>query len=384
MQSLTQVAVLLLAAVVLGRLARRLGMPPVVGELAAGVALAPLFSGPGPLLEDVGQLGVLLLVALTGAHLDLGLVRRRSGAVAAIGLVALVIPLAGGLAAGVAMAGWSPFAMFLGVAMCVSAIPVIAKTMADMDLLHRDVAHLTLASATVDDVFGWALFSLAAAGFGLGTVRALGGLVAVVLAAIVLRPLARHVLRAGGPAAFVVISFLSASATQALGLEAIFGAFVAGVMAGSCGEPGPVRLAPLRTVVMTVLAPLFFATAGLRMDLTTLAQPAVLVPALALLAIAVAGKLGGGYLGARLAGLRRPEAVAVGAGLNARGAVEVVIAGAALRLGAFTVPMYTTIIVIALVTSLMAPPILRAAMSRLAETPAELRRREDDLIASSS
>jgi Kef-type K+ transport system membrane component KefB len=131
------------------------------------------------------------------------------------------------------------------------------------------------------------------------------------------------------------------------------------------------RLAPLRTFVMAVLAPLFFATAGLRMDLTALAQPAVLAAALLVLAIAIAGKFAGAYLGARAARLPHWDAVALGAGLNARGAIEVIIAIVGLQLGVLTTATYTIIVLVAIVTSLIAPPMLRFAARHIEVTDEE-------------
>src|SRR5262249_6133163 len=133
----------------------------------------------------------------------------------------------------------------------------------------------------------------------------------------------------------------------------------------------PKRLAPLRTIVLSILAPIFLASAGLRMDLTTLANPVVLLAAAAALAIAIVGKFTGAYLGARLSRMGHWEGVAVGAGMNARGVVEIVVAMVGLRLGVLNVTSYTIVALIAIVTSLMAPPLLRMAMSRVSQNAEE-------------
>ncbi|MDX6739594.1 cation:proton antiporter [Actinocorallia sp. A-T 12471] len=403
---LLQVGALLALAVGLGALARRLGMPAIVGELCAGVLLGPsvadhLFPGftawllpkdPGQfhLLDAAAQLGVLLLVGITGIQLDLGLLRRRGMTAARVSLFGLLVPLALGVGAGLLLPGSllgegadrNVFAFFLGVAMCVSAIPVIAKTLMDMGLLHRDVGQLTLTAGMFDDAVGWFLLSIVSAmatvGVTTGTVAtSIGHLGLVVVAAFLARPLLRRLLRATGDdtgrtvSVLVVVMILAAAATHALKLEAIFGAFVAGAVMGTTGEVTAERLAPLRTLVLAVLAPLFFATAGLRMDLTALAEPSVLGAALAVLAIAVVGKFLGAFAGAALSGLSRWEALALGAGMNARGVVEVVVAMVGLRLGILTTATYTIIVLVAIVTSLMAPPTLRFAMRRVAPTAEE-------------
>ncbi|TDB90715.1 cation:proton antiporter [Actinomadura sp. KC216] len=405
---LLQVGVVLLMALLLGRLAARLRMPAVVGELTAGVLLGPsVFHQLAPgasgwllpaepeqvhLLDAVGQIGVLLLVGITGAHLDLKLVRRQGATAATVSAFGLVIPLAMGVGIGYLLpasltGGAQPevFALFLGVAMCVSAIPVIAKTLIDMRLIHRDMAQLTLTAGMIDDAFGWLLLSVVSAmattGVRAGAVAlsvvALAGvlLVALVLGRLVVGRLFRAVGDPGGTVAVVtVIVLLSAAGTQALGLEAVFGAFVAGVVISEFGRPDPARLAPLRTVVLTFLAPVFFATAGLRMDLTALARPDVLGFALLILATAFAGKFLGAYFGARARRLTRWEGLALGAGMNARGVIQVIVAMVGLRLGVLNAEMYTVLVLVSVVTSLSSPPILRVSMNRIEETEEERNR----------
>lgn len=403
---LLQLAFLLLLALVLGRLAERFNMPAVAGELCAGVLvgpsiLQPLLPGLSAwllpqqpaqmhLLDAVGMLGVLLLVGVTGAELKFDLVRRRGLTAARVSIAGLLLPLGLGIGIGFVLprsflpSGTDPtvFALFLGVAMCVSAIPVIAKTLLDMKLLHRDIGQLILAAGVVDDVAGWFLLSVVSA---MATAGLTAGVVAtsllypvgvVVFAILIGRPLVGRVLRAAGRspspaptvAAVVVLVLFSAAATQAMHLEAIFGAFVCGVLIGTSGELDAEKLEPLRTTVLAFLAPLFFATAGLRMDLTALGQPVVLGVAVAVLAVAVLGKFGGAFIGAKLSGLNRWEALALGAGMNSRGVVEVIVAMTGLRLGVLNTETYTIIVLVAIATSLMAPPILRYAMTRAEES----------------
>ncbi|MCF6744052.1 cation:proton antiporter [Blastococcus sp. KM273128] len=408
---LLQLVLLLSVAMVLGRLAVRWSMPSVVGELLAGVLLGPSVLGaafPGAwdslfphsveqshMLDAVAQLGVLLLVGFTGSQLDLQLVRRRGADALRVSLGGLCLPLGLGIAVGfflpaelMGTSDRATFAFFIGVALCVSAIPVIAKTLSDLGLMHRDVGQLTLTAGMVDDAVAWLLLSVVSA-MATGAVHgwevasAVGVLAAVIAGcALVGRPLVRALLRradrsstAGATSATAVAVILGgAAATQFLGLEPVFGAFVAGVLLGkplADGVVSPVALAPLRTFVMSVGAPVFLATAGLRIDLSALADPAVLLAGLGVLAVAVIGKFGGAYLGGRLSRIGHRESMALGAGLNARGVVEVVMALAGLRLGVLTTASYTIIVLIAVMTSLMAPPLLRWAMAGIEHTPAE-------------
>jgi Kef-type K+ transport system membrane component KefB len=405
---LLQLAVLLGLALLLGRLAVRFGLPALVGELLTGVLLGPSVLGHvGPdvagwllprnpeqmhLLDGIGQFGVLMLVGVAGAHLDLGGLRRRRATALRVSGFGLVIPLTLGITAGLLAPAAliadgserATFAGFVAVAMSVTAIPVIAKTLADLKLLHRDIGQLTLTSGMIDDTVGWfglALVSaMATSGLSAGKVGTAA--VHIVLVLLVTVFVARHLVRwalrlaarspENGPpiATAVVLILLGAAATQWLSLEAVFGAFLTGMLISAAGID-PARLAPLRAVVLSVLAPIFMASAGLRIDLGALADPKILAAALVALAIAIVGKFSGAYLGARTSRMSHWEGIALGAGMNARGVVEVVVAMVGLRLGVLTTDTYTIVVLIAIVTSLMAPPILRYAMARVELTADE-------------
>jgi Kef-type K+ transport system membrane component KefB len=414
---LLQLGVLLTVATCLGRYLLRWGLPAVVGELLAGVLLGPSVLGhlaPGlarwlfpanpeqaHLLDAVTQLSVLLLVGVTGAQFEARLLRRRAGTVARLSTAALVLPLALGVAVGYLLArvmmpdaDRPVFAAFFGVVMGVSALPVIAKTLTDLNLMHRDIGQLIIAAGAVDDAVAWFLLSVvtAMATVGLHTLpvlRSVGYLLGLLVVAVLAgRPLVRWGFRLAGRSsdatptvvlAVAMILFASA-ATNAIGMEAVLGAFLAAVLIGLPGSADPRRLAALRATVLTVLAPIFLASAGLRMDLTTLRGPWLLLAALAIIVAATVGKFAGAYLGARTSRLGRWEAVALGAGLNARGAVEVVVATVGLRLGVLNVAAYTIVVLVAIVTSLMAAPVLRHAATRIEQNAEEqLRAAEQEL-----
>lgn len=415
---LVQLTLLLVVALGLGSLGTRFGLPSVVGELVAGVVLGPsvlghlwpalwtwLWSatdGRTVLVDGVAQLGVLLFIAVAAAHLDVRLLRRRRETVLAIGGSALLVPLGLGIGAGYLLPAWLlgprtdrlTFALLLGVVMAVSAIPVIAKTLGDLRMLHRDVGQLTLAAAAVGDLVAWLILSLVSAialtgGYHswdmvLSALRLGAFLVAVLLA----RPLVAQALRladrADGPAPVVgtavVLILAGSAASLAVGLEAALGAFVAGLLIGSSRGGVPRKLASLRTMAVGVFAPVFLAGAGLHMDLAAFADLGTVLVAAAVLALAVLGKLAGAYLGARLSGLTHWEGLALGAGLNARGALEVVVAGIGLRTGLLSETTYTIVVLVAIVTSVMAPPMLAWAMRRNEER-ADERLREADQAA---
>lgn len=415
---LLQVGALLLLGLTLGTLARRCGLPAIVGELSAGVLLGPtllanvapglsgwLFphdTGQMHLLDAVAQLGVLLLVGFTGMHLDVKVVRKQGAKAAGVSVAALLIPLGLGIWLGFVLPGrlrvadsdTPVFALFLGVALCVSSIPVVARILIDMGLIHRNVGQMVLLVATVDDALGWLLVSVVAATAttGLQTGEMSLSLVHLALVILFTATVGRVVVRASMRAAarsdvrgmpmvtVVVLLTLSGVGTHALGLEAVFGAFLCGILIGSCKDTDRPRLEPLNTTVLAVLAPLFFATAGLRMDLTVLADAEVALWALIVLAVAVAGKFLGAYVGALSGGMNRWEALALGAGINARGVVQIIIASVGVRLGLLTTEMYSIIMLVAVLTSLMAPPILRTAARRIVPT-AEEDLREQKVLA---
>ncbi|WP_399944145.1 cation:proton antiporter [Streptomyces sp. BBFR25] len=409
---LTQLAVLLLVGSGMGQLARRVGLPGVVGELLSGVVLGPTVLGhlspatfdwmwpadvsQSQLLDAVSTFGVLLFIGVSSAHLDLRMLRRRPRTVISVSTAALVLPLGLGVATGLLLpavllgphADRSSFALLIGVVMGVSAIPVIAKTLTDLGMLHRDIGQLTLAAAAGEDVIAWVLLSLVTAmtagALTTGHVlTSVGHLLLFLAAVITARPLLRGALgraekaEGSGPViAITVAAILAASAgSQSLGLESALGAFAVGCLLSSPSRQTAVRLAPLRTVTLSVFAPIFLAGAGLKVDLTVLGDPATLAAAAVVLLLAVGGKFAGAYLGARLGRLTHWEGLALGAGLNARGAVEVVVATIGLRLGVLSSAMYSIVVLVAVLTSVMAAPTLRWTMAKVEQ------RSDEDLRA---
>ncbi|MFI7099208.1 cation:proton antiporter [Streptomyces sp. NPDC050161] len=412
---LIQIGLLLAVAVGLGRLAARVGLPSVVGELTAGVVLGPSLLGnlaPGAsqwllprnpeqlhLLGAVGQLGVIFLVAITGAHIDLGLLKRKRRAISWVSAGSVLLPLIIGFVLSLllpdALMGKASdrltFGLFMGVAVAVSALPVIAKTLLDMGLLHRNVGQIIIGAAAVSDIIGWLLLSVVSAmasfGFRIGVLmESVGYLILVLLiTAYVARPLIgrllRTVERSSGRevslSAIAVLIVLAAAGTHALGMEPVLGAFLCGIVVGSLGTESRRSLDSMRAFVMATLAPLFLATAGLQVDLTALGEPQVLIAALVTLAVAIGAKFAGGYLGARAGRLTHTESVAIGAGLNARGVVEIILASVGLQLGVLTTASYTIVVLVAVVTSVMAPPILRRTTRRMAKTETEIARERE-------
>lgn len=414
---LLQIGVLLGAAFLLGRLAERIGLPATTGELAAGLVLGPSllgnivdnprnwpFTSASPLesLRGIALFCGVLLVGVAGATIDLSFVRARARAVWLISLGALGVPLASTLVLarfadpglrGPNAGPWT-FATFAGLALSVSAVPVIVKIFADLGVLHRNLSQMSLSVAVIDDATVWVGLSVVAAIVHIEQASepaaspadlrfALLAGVALALIAVVARRSMRTVDRpVDGPETGVGASCLVAAAfitlgavlTDALGLDSTLGAFACGAFVAS-GRLIPVaRLRPLRTVVLGVLAPLFLAASALSADLTALGDPTFAGAAVVAVALAILSKTAGAYWGGRLAGLGHPAAMAVSSALNARGTVQLVVAAAGLRLGLISTEGFTILVLVALVTSAMAGPLIGRYMSRIPPTQDEERR----------
>ena len=263
----------------------------------------------------------------------------------------------------------------MGTALGISALPVIAKILSDLDLMRRNIAQVLLAAAMADDIAGWILLGMVAGLAQSGSLDA--GRLAFTVAGLVIflglaftlgqrgvDALLRGVLvrrwgLSGSLTAVLLVALAAGATTHAIGLEAVFGAFIAGIVLGRSRFHDTEVFSQLDGVTRSFFAPLFFATAGLRVDLGLLRDPQVLAWGAAVIVVASVSKAGGAYLGSRLAGLPVREGLALGVGLNARGAVEIVVATVGLSLGVLNPKSYALVVLMAIVTSMMAPPLLR-------------------------
>ena len=412
-----QIVLLLVVGRLGGELMQRIGQPAVVGQLLAGIVLGPSVFGallPGlhdmafphdpaqkSLIDGVGQLGVLLLLLLTGMETDVALVRRVGRAAASVSVTGVAVPFACGVSLGLfglpdAMLPRPDqrvvTALFLGTALSISSIKIVAMVVREMNFMRRDLGQVIVASAIVDDTIGWIIIAIT---FGLARP---GGLDALSLAVSVLGTVAFLVLAYGlGRRAvsmairwandrlvseFAVLTLIlvlmgaSALTTDLIGVHTVLGAFVAGVLVGE----SPILTRPiedqLRGLVTGLFAPVFFGLAGLGTDLGLLADPRLLVATLALIAIASLGKFGGAFLGGRLGGLSGRQCLALALGMNARGSTEVIVASIGLSLGVLDTTLFSMIVAMAVLTTMAMPPTLRWALARLPLGPEEARRLE--------
>jgi Kef-type K+ transport system membrane component KefB/nucleotide-binding universal stress UspA family protein len=419
---LVQLVLLVGTARILGWVFKSLGQPPVVGELLAGIILGPTVFGR--LFPDlfswvfgdatvrsvtfgVAWLGVIMLLVVVGFETNLGIIRRYKGAALSVAAGALLLPLAAVFATAFAVPDVfvgvvedrAVFAGFLALALSVSALPVVAKILLDLGFLKRDFGQITLAAGMTIDSAGWVLLAglsgIALEGFD--PTRLLGsmfGLLAfIALAATVGRWLLDRLLRfalSGGSSLTAAVSItllaalLGGLVTQALNLEAILGAFVLGIVAARLRHQHPQVRPVIETMTAAFFAPVFFAFSGLRVDLWLLDSTSLVLWTSGLIVLAVVAKMAGTVLGGWLGGVRGRPALALGAGLSALGAVGIVVAIIALNLGVVSETGYTVIVVAALVTSALAPQLLKAVVHGWPVPPDEALRLRDEEVRASS
>ncbi|WP_245442922.1 cation:proton antiporter [Methylobacterium terrae] len=400
-----QIVLLLTVGRLLGEAMLRIGQPAVMGQLLAGILLGPSFLGavwpdaqawlfpPGrdqkALLDGIAQLGILLLLLMTGMETDLALVRKVRRAALSVSVTGVAVPFACGFTLGwflpEAMLPHPELrlvtALFLGTALAISSVKIVAMVVREMNFLRRNVGQVIVASAIIDDTIGWVIiaviFSLAQGGtidlWAVG--RSLAGtLVFLGLSLTVGRRLVFWLIRwandrlrseAAVITAILVLMGVLALVTQGIGVHTVLGAFVAGLLVGQ--SPILTRRIDeqLRGIVTALFAPIFFGLAGLSADLTILRDPRLLLLTLGLIAIASLGKFAGAFAGGRLGGLRTPESLALACGMNARGSTEVIVASIGLGMGALSQDLFTMIVAMALITTLAMPPTLRWALHRL-------------------
>jgi Kef-type K+ transport system membrane component KefB/nucleotide-binding universal stress UspA family protein len=408
---LIELALLVGVARLGAELVKRLGLPAVVGELGAGILLGPsAFGRLSPaaflaifphepeqfhLLEVVGTLGMTFLLLLTGMDTDIKLVKNLGRAALWTSATGMLLPFGLGFALGNFMPDAylaDPshrvlFSVFLATTMSISAMPVIAKILVDLDLTKRNIGLVILSAGVVDDTAGWLILSIIAGAATHGSIRfwdlgvTLICLAAFLLfAAFVLFPALKFLVRVAVErsrvaesdfALIVVTTFLCAAVTERIGVHAVFGAFVTGLVLNQVPRLRHETVARLETFVFGLLSPVFFGFVGLKVDLGALGGGRMFA---VVLGVACAGKLIGCALGAVWGGLRFWEAASLAIAMNARGAMGIVAATIGLGLGILGPQMFSIIVMMAIVTSFMAPLGLRLTMPRVRMTADEQQR----------
>ncbi len=403
-----------------GEAAVRLRQPQVLGEVLAGVVLGPSVLGllsknalhtmqhGSQLIEPFSWVGIILLLALTGMEMEFGSLRREAGAALVTTLGGVIVPFVGGLLLALALpasligsAGSRlAFALFLALAMSISAVSVIAKVLGDLGQLRRTASKIILAGGVFDETVGWVLLALISGiasasvrpGGATGTAQTVPILLVVVKTIVFLglaflfgRRLVSWILRIVRTYAVIDVPVFSVTVvlalgfsaiTQALGLHQILGAFVFGVIASMVPRIDRLTVQQIRVVTRGFLVPLFFVLAGMRVDFTQLSRREVIPIAAAFIGIAIAGKLVGCTIGGLVGRMPWREAILIGIGMNVRGSMEIVVAVLGLSLGILSPTMFSVIVLLSVVTILVVPSVMRIAFRVVPPSSAERERIE--------
>ncbi len=389
------VVIVMLFARLMGAAVARFRQPRVMGEVLAGILLGPTVLGlvapdlqraifPPDVIPIIGvaaNLGLIFYMFLVGLELDLSQLRGRMGQTAAISNTGVAIPMLAGIAVALptyelvgppAKGGFTAFALFMGVSMSITAFPVLARILVERRMLRGPVGALALASAAIDDVSAWFLIALATAvatsGGGVDVVRTIGfALAFCVVMALAVRPLIARVSTAYDEAGRVPVTWitaifamvlLAAFTTEEIGIALIFGGFIAGaVMPRHAGLTEDVTHR-IEDFVVLLLLPLFFAYTGLKTNVLLLDRVELVVLTLVLLVVAIACKFGGTLLASRVTGLPWRESAVIGALMNTRGLTELIVLNLALEKGVISEALFAALVLMALVTTFMAGPVL--------------------------
>ncbi len=413
---LSEIIALLVCGRLLGEVMQRIGQPAVMGQLLAGVLLGPSVLGalspelqqalfPGSheqksMIDAVSQLGILMLLLLTGMETDLSLVRKAGKIALSVSLAGIAIPFLCGILLGEFLPDdMLPDAdrrlittLFLGTALAISSVKIVAMTIRELDFMRRTLGQVTVAAAIIDDTIGWIIIAiiLGLAQHGrielASLVQSVFGTLAFLAVSFTIGRRAVSLIIRWANDNFVsdmpvittilVVMGIMGLITHAIGVHTILGAFVAGMLIGQSPILTRHIDEQLRGLIVALFMPVFFGLAGLSANLGVLADPSSLLLSLLLIVIASVGKFSGAFLGGAVGGLTWRESVALGCGMNARGSTEVIVATIGLATGALSQSLFTMILTMAVVTTMAMPPMLRWAVSRVPLRPEEQERLE--------
>lgn len=404
MHALLALVVILVVARVVGAIFRTLHQPQVMGEVVAGILLGPSFFGwlaPGlasqvlsasvaPYLAVISQVGVVLYMFLVGLELDSNLLRQRTKSSIAISHASILVPfLLGGMLAlwlypryGTRNVSFTVFALFIGVAMSVTAFPVLARILTDRGMQKSQLGVIALACAAVDDVTAWCLLATVVAvaraetGNLLFTLATTVGFIIFVL--VIIRRGALWLVRKRaekGQTTFDMFAIIFAAllmaalVTERIGIHALFGAFLVGTLIPHDSALARDIRDKCEVLVVVLLLPMFFAFTGMRTKIGLLNGTRYWLACFLIIAVAALGKFGGSFLAARLTRSDWREAASLGVLLNTRGLMELIVLNVGLDLRLLSPALFTMFVVMAIVTTLGTTPILHLlTLPRVLET----------------
>jgi len=397
--TLVQVAIIIIAARAAGYLARRVGQPRAVGEIVAGLLLGPsLFGVLAPETFQVifratdttpisimSQIGLIMLMFQVGLEFDFSQLKSRENkrAVSLISVMGIAVPFVLGLAFGYGSAphiasgiSVSGYALFMATAFSITAVPILGRIMMEFDLTRTRIGVITISSAAVNDAVGWTLLAFISAAvtarFSITgmLVQVASLLLYVIVCWYVVRQALRFIVRRFDfnhqalpqdlMAILLIIVFTSAMLTSKLGIFAIFGGFMIGVLLHDQHELVEAWKHKVADLVAVFFLPIFFTYTGLRTDIGGLKTAELWFWCAALVCLAVLGKFGGCYIAARLSGLKRLEARNVAIMMNTRALMELVVVNLGFELGVIPSQVFTMLVLMAIVSTIMTAPGLRA------------------------
>ncbi|HEX7185801.1 MAG TPA: cation:proton antiporter [Thermoanaerobaculia bacterium] len=409
---LLQVIVIVAAARGLGRVFARIGQPPVIGEMLAGIFLGPSLLGmlaPGAQaflfpassmdpLKLLSQVGVILFMFVVGLELDIQHLRQKAHAAVLVSHVSILVPFFLGsvcallLYGSLAPAGipFSAFALFIGVAMSITAFPVLARIIEERRMSRSVLGNTAIACAAVDDVTAWCMLAMVVAivkanGMGGAVLTITLSLLFIAAMLFVVRPRMARLIKDESPdqprstgflAAIFLFVVVSALITEAIGIHALFGAFLAGVCMPQDSSLRKFLRERLESFSSVLLLPLFFAFTGLRTQVGLLNDRWSWLVCLGIIALAITGKLVGSMLAARWTGMSWADSFGLGALMNTRGLVELIVLNLGYDLGVLSPKIFAMLVLMALITTFMTGPLLNVR--------AWLQRKEEVVVADGS
>ncbi len=397
---LLALAVIILAARLLGVLFRFLRQPPVIGEVLAGILLGPSLLGRAcpvlseyilpptvaPFLSVIAQVGIILYMFLVGLELDPAILARRTRSVVMISHASIVVPFLLGAVLALKLypklsssdVPFHLFALFMGVSMSVTAFPVLARILKDRSMQNGSLGVMALTCAAVDDVTAWCLLA-----FLVSMVQArIGGVLLTVtltvlfitLMVLVVRPVVFRLVRQqepkgltrGAMAVVCVGMLLSALITEGIGIHAVFGAFLLGTLIPHDSSVARELRDKLDDIVLVMFLPAYFAFTGMRTQIGLVSGADEWLVCGLIVLVASMGKLGGTFLAARFTGSGWREGLSLGVLMNTRGLMEIVVLNIGLDLRVISPTLFAMLVVMALVTTLATSPVLHIIVGRRA------------------
>ena len=398
---LVQLSTMLLMGRLFAEIARRLKQPAVVGELIAGIMIGPTVLGmieplwfetlfppsatSGVVLAGFVQVAVVMLLFIAGLEVDLHIVWQQGRQSILTSLFGLVVPFLFGFTLPYLFPDFFGladkeaklvFSLFMGTAMAISALPVIVRILMDLNLFKSRMGLLVVASAMIDDVIGWIIFSaiLGMIGKGGGGMSFTNTILLTIGFTVLMLTLGRGLLNRilpwinkkmawpGGVLSFsLALCFLGAAFTEYIGIHAIFGAFIMGVAFGDSVHFSERAKEIVHQFINNVFAPLFFVSIGLRVNFITNFDVGLTI---IIVVIAFAGKIIGSGLGTRLGGFTWRESMAAGFGMNARGAMEIILGLIALENGLINEKVFVSLVIMALITSMTSGPLMKWVLKK--------------------